>query len=315
MRLHFWSLTDRISKRRSKGEGIMNNKKWSAQWVQQIVFTGPATLAFGLIVVIPFLLGMYYSFTDWNGVADTAKFVGLDNFKTILHDDGFRSSFMFTFRFTIAAVILANLTGFVLALLLTQPVKTRNLLRTIFFMPNVIGGLLLGFIWQFIFVKGFAAIGEWTGISFFNLPWLGDEPTAFWGVVIVTVWSASGYLMVIYISALINVPRELIEAASIDGATAFQRLRYITVPLIMPAVTISLFLSLSWSFKAFDVIISLTKGGPYNSTQSVALNIYLEAFQNNRYGLGTAKALIFFLIVAALTTLQVWITKRREVEA
>ncbi|AJY75844.1 carbohydrate ABC transporter permease [Paenibacillus beijingensis] len=292
----------------------MKRQGWSAQWIQQLVFTGPATAAFALIVALPFFMGMYYSFTDWNGVADTAKFVGIDNFITVFKDAGFRNSFIFTFKFTIVAVIISNLVGFLLALLLTQPVKSRNVLRTLFFMPNVIGGLLLGFIWQFIFIKGFAAIGEKTGWSLFNLPWLGDEPTAFWGVIIVTVWSTAGYLMVIYISALINVPRELIEAASIDGATSWQRLRHITVPLIMPAVTISLFLALSWSFKAFDVILSLTKGGPYNSTQSVALNIYLEAFQNNRYGLGTAKAFLFFLIVALLTTLQVWITKRREVQ-
>ncbi|OXM13007.1 carbohydrate ABC transporter permease [Paenibacillus herberti] len=293
----------------------MKSSGWSKSWVQQLVFTGPVTLAFAIIIALPFFMGMYYSFTEWNGVSDNATFVGLDNFVKIFNDQTFINSFTFTTKFTIAAVILSNLVGFMLALLLTQPVKSKNLLRTIFFMPNVIGGLLLGFIWQFIFVKGFAAVGEKTGWSLFNLPWLGDETTAFWGVVIVTVWSTSGYLMVIYISALINVPRDLIEAASIDGATAMQRLRHITVPLIMPAVTIALFLALSWSFKSFDIILSLTKGGPYNSTQSVALNIYNEAFQNNNMGLGTAKALIFFIVVALITSLQVWVTKRKEVQA
>ncbi|SDT23245.1 carbohydrate ABC transporter membrane protein 1, CUT1 family [Paenibacillaceae bacterium GAS479] len=293
----------------------MKSSGWSKSWVQQLVFTGPVTLAFAIIIALPFFMGMYYSFTEWNGVSDNATFVGLDNFVKIFNDQTFINSFKFTTKFTIAAVILSNLVGFILALLLTQPVKSKNLLRTIFFMPNVIGGLLLGFIWQFIFVKGFAAVGEKTGWSLFNLPWLGDEKTAFWGVVIVTVWSTAGYLMVIYISALINVPRDLIEAASIDGATAMQRLRHITVPLIMPAVTIALFLALSWSFKSFDIILSLTKGGPYNSTQSVALNIYNEAFQNNNMGLGTAKALIFFIVVALITSLQVWATKRKEVQA
>ncbi|HUC92493.1 MAG TPA: sugar ABC transporter permease [Paenibacillus sp.] len=286
-----------------------------SEWLQQIVFTGPATLAFAIIVVLPFFMGMYYSFTDWNGVAGNPTFVGLDNFKALLADDNFRTSFGFTARFTAVAVVLTNAVAFLLALLLTQRLKTRNMLRTLFFLPNVIGGLLLGFIWQFIFVKGFAAIGGLTGIPFFNLPWLGDEATAFWGVVIVSVWSGAGYLMVIYIAALINVPADLTEAAEIDGATAWQRLRHIIVPLIMPAVTISLFLALSWSFKTFDVILSLTGGGPFASTRSVALDIYLEAFTNNRYGLGTAKAFVFFLIVAAITTLQVWITKKREVQA
>lgn len=293
----------------------MNKNFLSREWVQQIVFTGPAVLAFALIVALPFFMGMYYSFTNWNGVSDTASFVGFDNFVTVWKDQGFRDSFAFTVRFTVVAVVLTNLVGFVLALLLSAPLKSRNVLRTLFFMPNVIGGLLLGFIWQFIFVRGFASIGKATGLSFFQLPWLGDEPTAFWAVVIVSVWHGAGYLMVIYIASLINVPKDLNEAAAIDGATAWQRLRHITVPLIMPAVTISLFLALSWSFKTFDVILSLTKGGPYNSTQSVALNIYLEAFQNNRYGLGTAKAFIFFIVVALISTLQVWLTKRREVQA
>ncbi|MGN7454533.1 carbohydrate ABC transporter permease [Paenibacillus pasadenensis] len=292
----------------------MKSSGWSKSWIQQIVFTGPVTLAFAIIVALPFFMGMYYSFFEWNGVSDNAEFIGLSNFINIFSDQTFLSSFAFTARFTVAAVILSNLVGFLLALLLVQPLKSRNVLRTIFFMPNVIGGLLLGFIWQFIFVKGFAAVGEKTGWALFNLPWLGDETTAFWGIVIVTIWSTAGYLMVIYISALINVPRELIEAASIDGATPWQRLRHITVPLIMPAVTISLFLALSWSFKSFDIILSLTKGGPYNSTQSVALNIYNEAFQNNNYGLGTAKALVFFIVVALISSAQVWLTKRKEVQ-
>ncbi|GGF97315.1 carbohydrate ABC transporter permease [Paenibacillus abyssi] len=293
----------------------MKKSTLSKDWIQQIVFTGPVTVAFAIIVILPFVMGMYYSFTDWNGVSGTANFIGFSNFTTVWNDEGFRDSFAFTARFTVVAVVLTNLVGFLLALLLTQPLKSRNALRTMFFLPNVIGGLLLGFIWQFIFVRGFAAIGQVTNWSFFNLPWLGDATTGFWGVIIVSVWHGAGYLMIIYIAALINVPKDLNEAAAIDGATAFQRLRHITVPLIMPAVTISLFLALSWSFKTFDVILSLTKGGPYNSTQSVALNIYYEAFQNNRMGLGTAKAFIFFLIVATLTSLQVWFTKKREVQA
>ncbi|WP_127532323.1 carbohydrate ABC transporter permease [Paenibacillus kobensis] len=291
-------------------------RKWiNAGWMQQIIFTGPATVAFAIIVLLPFVMGMYYSFTDWNGVADTVSFVGFDNFKSAAQDEGFRQSFLFTAKLTAVAVVLTNVLAFLLALLLTQPIRMRGALRTIFFLPNVIGGLLLGFIWQFIFVKGFAAIGKATDWHLFKLPWLGDEQTSFWAIVIVTMWSGAGYLMVIYIAALINVPKELNEAAAIDGATAVQRLRHIIFPLIMPAVTICLFLALSWSFKAFDVILSLTKGGPFNSTQSVALNIYAEAFQNNRYGLGTAKAFIFFLIVAAITTIQVRLTKKREVEA
>lgn len=293
----------------------MKSGSSSRDWLLQTVFVGPALLVFLIIVVLPFILGLYYSLTDWNGVSDRVVWIGLGNFTELRNDQGFWDSFGFTVRFTLVAVVITNIVGFLLALILTKYLKLRNILRTIFFLPNVIGGLLLGFIWQFIFIKGFAAVGNWTGLSFFELPWLGDATTGFWAVVIVSVWTGSGYLMIIYIASLMNVPADLHEAASIDGASSRQRLFKITIPMIMPAVTICLFLALSWSFKTFDVILSLTKGGPYNSTQSVALNIYIEAFQNNNLGLGTAKAIVFFIIVALITTLQVWLTKRREVEA
>ncbi|MNJ42717.1 Lactose transport system permease protein LacF [compost metagenome] len=181
-------------------------------------------------------------------------------------------------------------------------------------MPHVIGGLLLGFIWQFIFVRGFSSIGDWTGLSFFQLPWLGTESTSFWAIIIVFVWQNAGYLMVIYISAMNNVPKNLMEAAQVDGAGKRQVLGKIIVPLIMPAVTVCLFLAISWSFKLFDLNLSLTKGGPFKSTESVALNIYNEAFNISRFGMGSAKAILFFLIVAVISMLQVWATKRKEVE-
>ncbi|MFD0692691.1 carbohydrate ABC transporter permease [Paenibacillus sp. GCM10027628] len=294
----------------------MKNNKGMAGLLQQWVFVGPALIFFAIIVVIPFLMSIYYSFTEWNGVSTTVKFNGLDNFKHILFSDtDYRNAFWFTTRLTVTNVIITNLVGFLLALLLTQALKSRNVLRTIFFMPNVIGGLLLGFIWQFIFVKGFATLGDLTNLSFFQLPWLGDAPTAFWAIVIVSVWQGAGYLMIIYIAALSNVPKDMIEAAYIDGATRTQVLRNIIVPLIMPAVTVCLFLTISWSFKIFDINFSLTKGGPFNSTESVSINIYQEAFRNNNYGLGTAKGLVFFIVVAIISTIQVMYTKRKEVEA
>jgi raffinose/stachyose/melibiose transport system permease protein len=289
--------------------------KTKSRFLQQWVFVGPALLFFIAIVLVPFVMNLYYAFTEWNGVSGNVKFVGLENFRQIIFEDtDFRNAFWFTIRFSLAEIILTNLVGFGLALLLMQAFKTKNVLRTVFFMPNVIGGLLLGFIWQFIFVKGFASIGEMTDWWFFNLPWLGDSSTAFWGIVIVSVWQGAGYLMIIYIAALGNVPRDMIEAARIDGASRWAVLRKIIIPLIMPAFTICLFLTISWAFKMFDLNLSLTKGGPYNSTESVALNIYQEAFRNNRYGLGTAKSLIFFVVVAIISIIQVRITKKKEVE-
>jgi len=166
-----------------------HRSKWRSQAALQLVFVGPALLFFTAVVLVPFFMSFYYSMTDWNGVTRTVVWTGFDNFKTILaSDEGFRASFWFTTRYTVAAVLLSNAVGFALALFLTMPLKSRNVLRTVFFLPNVIAGLLLGFIWQFIFVKGFAAVGQLTGIGFFNLPWLGTASTAFWGMVIVSVW-------------------------------------------------------------------------------------------------------------------------------
>ena len=280
-----------------------------------LAFVGPAFLFFVVIQIIPFIMGVYYSFTSWNGVSSVIDWVGLENYRKIFTSDpNFFQSFLFTTKFMLAAVVISNLLGLSFALLLTSALRSRNLLRTVFFIPNVIGGLLLGFIWQFIFVKGFASIGNLTGLAFFKQPWLGDETTAFWGIVIVFAWQISGYMMVIYIAALQGVDSNLIEAARIDGASNWTLLTRIIIPLILPAFTICFFLTISMAFKIFDLNLSLTGGGPFNSTQSVAINIYQEAFQNNRYGLGTAKSILFFLVVAVFTTVQVWMTKKREVE-
>lgn len=288
----------------------------SGGWGQQIVFLGPCLLFFLVIVVTPFILGFYYSSTDWNGLdLDKAVWTGSANWERIWHDDKFWTSLLFTLRFTVISVVFANVLALALAFMMMAALKTKKILRTVFFMPNVIGGILLGYIWQFIFTKGFATIGELSGIPFFKLPWLGTPGTGFWGLVIVFVWQTAGYMMVIYIASLAGVPKDLVEAAQIDGARAPQLFRSVYLPLIMPAITICLFLTTSNAFKMFDLNLSLTKGGPGTSTQSLAYNIYAEALVNNRYGLGTAKALLFFVAVSLITVTQVLITKRKEVQA
>jgi len=295
----------------------MNTKRKRSEWLQQLVFVGPGLLFFTIIVAIPFLLGFYYSFTNWNGLdMDKATWTGLDNFRKIFtNDEKFWQSLVFTLKFTVVSVIVTNVLAFFLALALNRPLKTKRMLRTVFFVPNVIGGILLGFIWQFIFTKGFLTIGDLTGLSLFQLPWLGTPETGFWGLVIVFVWQTSGYMMIIYIAALAGLPKDLLEAARIDGAGYWQIVRSVLVPLVMPAITICLFLTISNAFKMFDLSLSLTKGGPGTSTQSIAFNIYAEALNNNRYGLGTAKAMLFFFAVSLITLVQVWLTKRKEVEA
>ncbi|MGG3562977.1 sugar ABC transporter permease [Neobacillus rhizosphaerae] len=282
--------------------------------LQLVIFLGPALVLFLIMKIIPFFLGMYYSFTDWNGISTAKNWIGFDNFLRIFKDEYFLDSFLFTAKYSVVVVILNNVLAFLLAFLLTRKIRTRNPVRAIAFLPNVIGGILLGFIWLFIFTRGLPTVGKLTGIDFFNLPWLGTENTAFWGIVIVSVWHFAGYLMVIYIAGIASVPHELLESAEMDGATTFHKIRHIILPLIMPVVTVCVFLSLSTSFKVFDVIFSLTKGGPFRSTEPVALDIYVEAFTRNNMGVGSAKAFIFFIVVALITLLQVWFTKRREVQ-
>ncbi len=304
------------SKANTEVKKVVKNNKRMKKFLSYAAFVGPAILFFIVIQIIPFFMGIYYSFTSWNGISSATEWVGLENYKRIFtNDERFFDSFLFTTKFMFAAVAISNIIGFSFALILNSALKTRNILRTAFFIPNVIGGLLLGFIWQFIFVRGFAAVGELTNISFFQQAWLGDAQTAFWGIVIVFAWQISGYMMVIYIAALQGVDTSLLEAAKIDGANAYTLLTKIIIPLILPAFTICFFLTISMAFKIFDLNLSLTGGGPFNSTQSVAINIYQEAFTNNNYGLGSAKSILFFVVVAIFTTVQVMFTKKKEVEA
>jgi raffinose/stachyose/melibiose transport system permease protein len=288
------------------------NRMNSSYWVATL----PGFLIFLSVVLIPFFIGFGYSFTAWNGIGKHAAFIGLDNYKDVLTDDPKAiASILFTARFTISVVIISNLFGFLLALGITALKTGQGPLRVVFFLPNVIGGLILGFIWRFLLINGLPAVGELLHIEVLSSPWLGDASTAFWGTVIVYVWKTAGYLMVIYIAALLSIDQNLFDAAHIDGARALSILFRIKIPLIMPAITVCLFLMLSWAFKLFDVIFSLTGGGPFGATESFALNIYNEAFLYNNYGYASAKAVVFTILVALLTLLQVKATKSREVQA
>ncbi|WP_040950904.1 carbohydrate ABC transporter permease [Gorillibacterium massiliense] len=290
-------------------------RKRRGEWLQQTVFVGPGLLLFLIIVIVPFLMGFYYSFTKWDGIRAAPTWTGLNNLHILLGEERFWRSFLYTLKFTAVTVVLSNVLGFGFALLLTKGLKLKNALRTVLFLPNVIGGLLLGYIWQFIFVKGFYTIGQHSSIGLFKEPWLGTPATGFWGTVIVFVWQTAGYMMIVYIAALVGVPKDLQEAARIDGAGRWQTLCRITLPMVMPAITICLFLTTSSAFKMFDLNLSLTNGGPGTATESLALNIYREAFTNSNFGLGTMKAMVFFFAVAIVTVTQVLVTKKREVEA
>lgn len=240
--------------------------------------------------------------------------MGLKNYIKVFTDDPqFSHAFWFTAAFAICAVISINVVGFGLAMLVTQKFKGANLMRGVFFMPNLIGGILLGFTWQFIFVQVFTTLGK-----SFNLPflmgWLSNTETGFIGLLIVETWQLSGCMMIIYIAQLQNIPDSVLEAASLDGATGFKKLKSIILPLMMPAFTIGLFLSISNTFKLFDQNVALTNGGPANSTQMISLNIYNTAFQEKNFGLAQSKAMIFLVVVAIISIVQLSITKSKEVE-
>lgn len=276
------------------------------------LFLAPVILSLGIVVIVPFIYGFIYSFTNWNGLVAT-EFLGFKNYITLFKDAEFRASVWFTTKFAVASVLLLNFLGLSLALLVTRNIKTNNFLRTVFFMPNLIGGLILGFIWQFIFISVFGSLGELLGIEALT-GWLSTTATGFWGLVILTSWQMAGYIMIIYIAYLENIPKDLLEAAEIDGASGFQRFRNIIFPLVAPAFTISMFLTLSSSFQIYDQNLSLTNGGPYNSTQMVAMSIVKTAFTENKMALAQSQAVIFFIIVGVVAVSQVYYNKKREVD-
>ncbi len=264
------------------------------------------------MVILPLLYGFVFSFTNWNGLKAT-EFLGFANYIDLFKEEEFRASLWFTIKFAVVSVILLNVLGMGLALLVTQGLKSSNFLRTVFFMPNLIGGLILGFIWQFIFVSAFSSIGDLLGIEALK-GWLSNTETGFWGLVILNCWQWAGYIMIIYIAYLENIPNDLIEAAEIDGANSFQRFKNIIFPLVAPAFTVSMFLTVSHSFKIYDQNLSLTGGGPFNSTQMVAMEIYKTAFNENQMALAQSKGIIFLILVAAVALTQVYYNKKREVD-
>jgi raffinose/stachyose/melibiose transport system permease protein len=270
------------------------------------LFTLPTLIAFSISFVIPFLLGVYLSFTEFTTVTN-ATWTGLGNYIKVFRDRDFLNALWFTVKFTVVSVISINVIAFIFALLLTRGVRGTNLFRTVFFMPNLIGGIVLGYIWQLI-LNGF--------LYPFDATLMMSPTYGFWGLVISMNWQMIGYMMVIYIAGLQNVPKDLIEAAKIDGASKFGILRNVTMPLVMPSITICLFLTLSNSFKLFDQNLALTAGGPSKGTTMLALDIYDTFYGRAGWeGVGQAKAVIFFIMVALIVLAQLLITRRKEVES
>jgi raffinose/stachyose/melibiose transport system permease protein len=280
-----------------------------------MLFMGPTTIFFAITVLIPFIYGIYLTLNKMDTPADPMVFSGISNYVSAVQDTQFWSSLWLTLKFVLATVFFVNLVGFGLAYLVTSGIKIQNSMRTAYFTPNLIGGLVLGYIWQFVFVQSLPAIGAKLGISWLKLGWLGDPHMAFWALVLVTIWQTSGYMMIIFIAGLISIPRDVIEAATIDGAGPFRRLINVTLPLMVPSFVITVFLSLKNAFMVYDLNFSLTNGGPYNSTQMVSMHVVNKAFVEANYGTGQAEAIILFVIVAIVTGIQVYTSKKMEVEA
>lgn len=270
------------------------------------LFLLPTAIAFLIAFAVPFVMGVGLSFTKFTTVTD-AQWVGLNNYVTAFTANSeFLDALWFTVKFTVVSVVTINIFAFALAMLLTKSLRGTNFFRTVFFMPNLIGGIVLGYIWQMILNGILAAWGV-------TLTYKAEY--GFWGLVILTNWQLIGYMMVIYIAAISNIPGDLIDAARVDGANRRQQLRHVTIPMVMSAITICTFLTLTNSFKMFDQNLALTAGAPGRSTSMLALDIYNTFYGRTGFeGVGQAKAVIFFLVVGLIALLQLYFTRRREVE-
>lgn len=287
-------------------------------------FLAPALIAFSMVVIIPFIMGIYYSMTDWTAVAGLKpNWVGLKNYKAMFSDLAFQYSFIRTFMFTLFSVISINVVALTFAFLVTREIRFKNFYRAGFFIPNLIGGLVLGYIWQFIFKSVVPSIGSLFGIKAIEeLLLLADPNLTLFGLIMAFTWQYAGYIMMIYVAALLNVPQELLEASDIDGANFWEKLWNITIPMIAQAFTITTFLTLVNSFKQYDIIVALTNGGPaaqfkgvtVNATELLAVHIYNVAFKYNNMAEGQARAIIFFLVLSVVSIGQVYYNKKREVE-
>ncbi|WP_271716151.1 carbohydrate ABC transporter permease [Anaeromicropila herbilytica] len=279
------------------------------------IFALPGLFVFAAVVIIPFLYGLYLTFTDWDGISTNTSIVGAANYIEVFKDAEFWKSLLLTLKYVVFSVTLVNVVAFFLAFILTSKLKGVSFFRTGFFTPNLIGGVILGFIWQFVFSRVLVNLGHEAGIEFLSRSFLADPNKAFWAMVIVSVWQTSGYMMLIYIAGFSGISTDVLEAASIDGATGFQKLKSITVPLMVPSFVICIFLTLSRCFMVYDLNLSLTGGEPYGTTIMAAMHVYNKAFTSRQYGVGQAEALILFLMVAIISGIQIYVGKRKEVEA
>ena len=279
------------------------------------MFAGITTLVFAAVVIVPFIYGLYLTFTSWDGVSKSKPFVGFANYVATFQDSAFWAALGRTFIYSIVAVILVNVVAFILAYLVTRGVKGQNFFRAGFFVPNLIGGIVLGYVWKFVFNRALVALGEAFSIGALSTSWLSTSGGAMVCLIIVAVWQYAGYMMLIYVAGFMSVSNDVLEAAKIDGCTDFQTIVHISVPLMVSSFVQCLFLTITRCFMVYDVNLSLTKGEPFNSSVMAAMHVYNQAFTYKNYGTGQAEALVLFVVCAVIGVLQVYIGKKAEVSA
>ena len=279
------------------------------------MFAGVTTFVFAAVVIVPFIYGLYLTFTSWDGVSTSKPFVGLANYASTFADTAYWQALGRTFVYSIIAVILVNVVAFILAFLVTSGVKGQNFFRAGFFVPNLIGGIVLGYIWKFVFNRAFVALGEAINSGALSTSLLSTTRGAMFCLILVSVWQYAGYMMLIYVAGFMSVSDDVIEAAKIDGCTNMQTITYISVPLMVSSFVQCLFLTITRCFMVYDVNLSLTNGEPFNSSVMAAMHVYNTAFTYKDYGTGQAEALVLFIICAVVGVLQVYIGKKAEVSA
>jgi raffinose/stachyose/melibiose transport system permease protein len=294
---------------------VKRSKLWDT------LFLAPSLVSLLLVVILPFFLGIYYSLTDWNGVREIVTFKGFSNYVQMFTSVEFLYSFLVTLTYTVINVVLVNVVAFLLALLVTSPVKGRNLYRAAFFVPNLIGGIILGYTWQFMFNEFFKSISIALGMGATSM--IANKNLVVLGMSIVNTWQYAGYIMLIFVAGIQSTPLEVMEAATVDGANYFKRVTRVLMPMIANAFTVSLFLTITNSFKMFDLNVALTNGGPstrfmgevVNSSQLLTLTIYNRSITTKELARGQAMSVVLFIVLVVFSLLQVTISKRKEVEA
>jgi len=278
-------------------------------------FVAPIFIPFIIFYIIPVCMSIFYSFFEWNGISSSMKFIGIDNYKELfMNDSNYFQSLGFSLRFAVLSVVLTNVFAILTAIWVSSKLKVANLMRACFFMPNIICAIVVGFLWKFVFNQLTSTLFSMTQFDVFKMKILASSGGAFLAILVVSLWQAIGYNMIIYVAGLSTIDETLYESAAIDGAGAVAKFFKITLPMLMPSITICLFNTTAQAFRLFDINITLTNGAPGRSTMGLALDIYNTAFTQNRMGYGSAKAVILLIIVMVITVIQLSYTKKREVQ-